>query len=53
MPKSSLSSDLLQSMKFRCIGPPRGGRVIAVAGDPTDSGCLLFRRCRRRSLEDR
>ena len=26
---------LLQSMTWRCIGPPRGGRVVAVAGDPS------------------
>jgi hypothetical protein len=22
------------ALKWRCIGPPRGGRVVAVAGDP-------------------
>ena len=53
MTQSSLSEDLLQSMKFRCIGPPRGGRVVAVAGDPVEPGGGLFRRRGRRPLEDR
>ena len=25
------------ALKWRCIGPPRGGRVVAVAGDPNDT----------------
>jgi photosystem II stability/assembly factor-like uncharacterized protein len=33
---------LLESMTFRCIGPPRGGRVIAVAGDPSDPAVFYF-----------
>jgi photosystem II stability/assembly factor-like uncharacterized protein len=36
MPKNTLSQDLLNAMSFRCIGPPRGGRVVAVAGDPSN-----------------
>ena len=27
---------LLKSMRWRCIGPHRGGRVVAAAGDPSD-----------------
>ena len=30
------SQDHLAAMRWRCIGPPRGGRVVAVAGDPED-----------------
>lgn len=37
-----LTPDLLQSMQFRCIGPPRGGRVVAVAGDPSDPAVAYF-----------
>ena len=39
---STLTQNLLQSMTFRCIGPPRGGRVVAVAGDPTEPGVFYF-----------
>ena len=31
-----IDSSLLSPMKWRCIGPFRGGRVVAVAGDPKD-----------------
>ena len=31
--------------KWRCIGPPRGGRVIAVAGDPIDDQVFYFGAC--------
>ncbi len=27
---------LLNSLEWRCVGPHRGGRVVAVAGDPHD-----------------
>ena len=30
------------ALKFRCIGPPRGGRVVAVAGHPTKSNVFYF-----------
>ena len=33
---------LLDAMRFRCIGPPRGGRVVAVAGDPAESAVFYF-----------
>ena len=33
---------LLQDLKWRCIGPPRGGRVVAVAGDPVDPMIAYF-----------
>ena len=28
---------LLQSLRWRNIGPHRGGRVVSIAGDPSDS----------------
>jgi len=31
--------------KFRCIGPPRGGRVLAVHGHPTDPMTFYFGAC--------
>lgn len=40
--KPQLSQDLLNAMNFRCIGPPRGGRVVAVAGDPTNPALYYF-----------
>ncbi|MEZ4837470.1 MAG: glycosyl hydrolase, partial [Caldilineaceae bacterium] len=33
------------ALKFRCIGPPRGGRVVAVAGHPTDRSTFYFGAC--------
>ena len=37
-----LRRDLLEAMRFRCIGPPRGGRVVAVAGCPADQAVFYF-----------
>ena len=36
---------LLDALKWRCIGPPRGGRVVAVAGDPADPMSFYFGAC--------
>ena len=33
---------LFQSLEWRCIGPHRGGRVVAVAGHPTEQGTFYF-----------
>ena len=33
---------LLKSLEWRGIGPPRGGRVVAVAGDPRDEMTFYF-----------
>ena len=33
---------LLDAMPFRCIGPPRGGRVVAVAGHPREPAVFFF-----------
>ena len=35
----------LDALKWRCIGPPRGGRVVVVAGDPKDCGVFYFGAC--------
>ena len=45
-----IASDLsaptyLDALKWRCIGPPRGGRVVAVAGDPIDPMVFYFGAC--------
>ena len=47
MPKNTRVADpsLLNAMKWRCIGPPRGGRVVAVAGDPKDRMTFYFGAC--------
>ena len=37
-----LAQDLLDKMRFRCIGPTRGGRVVAVAGDPDHPAVFYF-----------
>src|SRR5262245_44666256 len=35
----------LDALKWRCIGPSRGGRVVAVAGDPRDPMVFYFGAC--------
>src|SRR5215472_1811080 len=35
----------LSGLKWRCIGPPRGGRVVAVAGAPADRMVAYFGAC--------
>ena len=32
----------LQKLEWRCIGPFRGGRVVAVAGDPREPAVFYF-----------
>ena len=41
----SLPSSQLNALKWRCIGPSRGGRVVAVAGDPVDPMTFYFGGC--------
>ncbi len=41
----TVDARLLQSLRWRCIGPPRGGRVVAVAGDPRDQATFYFGAC--------
>lgn len=40
-----LTSELLAKLKWRCIGPHRGGRVVAVAGDPQHKHTFYFGAC--------
>lgn len=35
----------LEALKWRCIGPARGGRVVAVAGDPNEPMVFYFGAC--------
>ncbi len=37
--------DFKNLLRWRCIGPFRGGRVVTVAGDPTDIGTFYFGAC--------
>ncbi len=39
------SSNILSPMEWRCIGPYRGGRVVAVAGDPYEANVFYFGAC--------
>src|SRR5258708_12332850 len=36
---------LFGSLEWRCIGPHRGGRCVAVAGHPTQLGTFYFGGC--------
>ncbi|HEV2461014.1 MAG TPA: hypothetical protein VGS80_21905, partial [Ktedonobacterales bacterium] len=40
-----MDEKLFQSLEWRCIGPHRGGRVVAVAGHPTEQGTFYFGAC--------
>src|SRR5262245_54483491 len=40
-----MDDKLFRSLEWRCIGPHRGGRVVAVAGHPTDHGTFYFGGC--------
>ncbi len=39
---TTVARDVLDALSFRCIGPSRGGRVVAVAGDPDDAAVFYF-----------
>jgi len=45
MGQPSAAAAKLDALKWRCIGPPRGGRVVAVAGDPEDRAVFYFGAC--------
>jgi photosystem II stability/assembly factor-like uncharacterized protein len=36
---------LFKTLEWRCIGPHRGGRCVAVAGHPTEQGTFYFGAC--------
>jgi photosystem II stability/assembly factor-like uncharacterized protein len=44
-PQPSVVESLLRAMEGRCIGPPRGGRVVTVAGDPLNPVVFYFGAC--------
>ena len=37
-----MDPSMLNSLRWRCIGPHRGGRVVAVAGDPVQPSVFYF-----------
>ena len=39
---NSVDHRFLTSLNWRCIGPPRGGRVVAVSGHPTKAPVFYF-----------
>jgi len=41
----AIEDDLVGALSWRSIGPPRGGRVVAVAGDPVEPGVFYFGSC--------
>jgi photosystem II stability/assembly factor-like uncharacterized protein len=47
MTQAMLTKDLQlhNALQWRCIGPPRGGRVGAVAGDPLNPAVFYFGAC--------
>ena len=44
-PEGGVDPLLLTSLRWRCIGPFRGGRVVAVAGHPTEAMVFYFGAC--------
>ncbi len=41
----TVDPSLLSSVRYRCIGPTRGGRVVAVAAHPTEQAVFYFGAC--------
>ena len=41
-PEPSRDSGVLNSLRWRLLGPFRGGRVVAVAGDPERAPVFYF-----------
>src|SRR5215213_969367 len=42
---NGLTEQVLDALSWRQIGPHRGGRVVAVAGDPVERGTFYFGAC--------
>ena len=42
---NGVAAGSLDALRWRCIGPARGGRVVAVAGDPVDPMTFYFGAC--------
>ena len=45
MGRTHLAPELFATIDWRCIGPHRGGRVVAVAGDPVQPQTFYFGAC--------
>ena len=45
MGRTQLGPELFETIDWRCIGPHRGGRVMAVAGDPSHAQTFYFGAC--------
>ena len=45
MGRAHLAPELFETIEWRCIGPHRGGRVVAVAGDPAQAQTFYFGGC--------
>ncbi len=43
--RSSIDPKFLSKIQYRCIGPTRGGRVVAVAADPQKPSVFYFGAC--------
>ena len=39
---TTVDPKLLSQVRYRCIGPSRGGRVVAVAADPVEKNVFYF-----------
>ena len=44
-PGETISTEQLAELEYRCVGPHRGGRVVAVAGHPRDPVMFYFGAC--------
>lgn len=42
MPTVQIDQNFMAALTWRCIGPPRGGRVVTVAGHPTEPMTFYF-----------
>ena len=43
--ENSIRDNVINNLHWRCIGPPRGGRGVAVAGHPTKIAEFYFGAC--------
>jgi len=42
---TAVNPDVVSALRYRCIGPTRGGRVVAVAADPDNQNVFYFGAC--------
>ena len=43
--QQKIKDEVVNNLKWRNIGPPRGGRTVAVAGHPTNINEYYFGAC--------